>query len=87
VLKEGTPPPMLFDDLKEKLLDECIRPDVEKLLELKKSAPEIGESEPFKRLNDYLADKISEMERILSEMPEDRNSDWETLNSIFLKLT
>ena len=87
VLKEGTPPPMLFDDLKEKLLDECIRPDVEKLLELKKSAPEIGESEPFKRLNDYLADKISEMEHILSEMPEDRNSDWETLNSIFLKLT
>ncbi len=87
VLAEETPPPILFDDLKEKMLDECIRADVEELLRLKKTAPEVGESAPFAYLNNYLADKIAEMEQILSVMPEVRNSDWETLNNVFLKLT
>ena len=42
--------------LMDKYLDESIKPDVEKLLELKMTMPEIGEGRRFDRLNEYLAD-------------------------------
>jgi predicted nucleotidyltransferase len=86
VLDEKTPPPMLFSDLMERHLDASIRPDVEELLRLKTESPEIGVGKPFLSINRYLDKTISEIEAIVSEMPEERAPDWQAINSVFLKL-
>lgn len=86
ILAEGTPPPMEFHVLMEKYLDEDIKPDVEKLLDLKMNAPEITTGKRFDRVNDYLDKTIAEIEEILRELPYDRNQSWDELNEIFLKI-
>ena len=49
---------MLFKTLMDKHLDEEVKPDVLKLLDLKMNTPEITEGKRFDKVNDYI-DKIS----------------------------
>lgn len=86
ILAEGTPPPMLFRTLMEKYLDPEIRPDVEKLLELKMTMPEISEGKRFDRVNDYLDRNIEEIGKIIATLPEEKVAGWDELNEIFLGL-
>ncbi|MBE6616781.1 MAG: nucleotidyltransferase domain-containing protein [Ruminococcaceae bacterium] len=86
ILAEGTPPPMEFHILMEKYLDEDIKPDVEKLLDLKINTPEITTGKRFDRVNDYLDNTIAEIEGIISSLPDDRTQSWDELNDIFLKV-
>ena len=84
ILAEGTPPPMEFRILMERYLDAEIRPDVEKLLDLKMNAPEITTGKRFARVNAYLERSIAEISEILSAMPANTAKSWEELNAIFL---
>ncbi len=86
ILAEGTPPPMLFSTLMEKYLDEDIKPDVERLLDIKMNMPEIGEGKRFGRINDYLDRNIEEMDSIISDLPCDEYRNWDELNHVFLSL-
>ena len=86
ILAEGTPPPMLFTALMDKYLDEELKPDVERLLELKINTPEIGEGKRFDRVNDYLDRNIEEIEKRIAELPREEPRDWDELNTIFLSL-
>ena len=86
ILAEGTPPPMLFTALMDKYLDEELKPDVERLLELKINTPEIGEGKRFDRVNDYLDRNIEEIEKRIAELPREEARDWDELNTIFLSL-
>ena len=86
ILAEGTPPPMEFGVLMEKYLDDDIKPDVEKLLDIKVNTPEITEGKPFERINDYLRRTISEIETIISTLHADERRPWDELNDIFLKI-
>ena len=86
ILAEGTPPPMLFTTLMDKYLDEELKPDVERLLELKINTPEIGEGKRFDRVNDYLDRNIEEIEKRIAELPREEARDWDELNTIFLSL-
>lgn len=86
ILAEGTPPPMLFTALMDKYLDEELKPDVERLLELKINTPEIGEGKRFDRVNDYLDRSIEEIEKCIAEIPREESHDWDELNVIFLSL-
>ena len=70
----------------EKYLDEDIKPDVEKLLDLKINTPEITTGKRFDRVNDYLDNTIAEIEGIISSLPDDRTQSWDELNDIFLKV-
>ncbi len=85
ILAEGTPPPMAFAILKEKYLDEDIKPDVEKLLDLKMNTPEITTGKRFDSVNDYLDNTIAEIEGIISTLSDDRTHSWNELNEIFLQ--
>ena len=76
ILAEGTPPPMEFHVLMEKYLDADLKPDVEKLLDLKMNSPEISVGKRFDRVNDYLDRTIAELEQIVATM----------LNDTFLKI-
>lgn len=86
ILAEGTPPPMLFSTLMDKYLDEELKPDVERLLEMKINSPEIGEGKRFNRVNDYLDRNIEEIEKRITELPCEESRDWDELNMIFLSL-
>ncbi len=66
ILAEGTPPPMEFQVLMEKYLDADLKPDVEKLLDLKMNSPEISVGKRFDRVNDYLDRTIAELEQIVA---------------------
>lgn len=86
ILAEGTPPPMLFRTLMDKYLDEDLKPDVEKLLDMKMNTPEIGEVKKFHRINDYLDRSLEEISNILTELPAEEVSDWNELNEVFFSL-
>lgn len=86
ILAEGTPPPMLFKTLMDKYLDEDIKPDVEKLLDMKMNTPELGEGKRFDRINEYLDRNIEEIDRIIDGLPLGNVPDWKELNEIFLSL-
>lgn len=86
ILAEGTPPPMLFTILMDKYLDEELKPDVERLLELKINSPEIGEGKRFDRVNDYLDRNIKEIEKRIADLQREEGHDWDELNAIFLSL-
>ena len=84
ILAEGTPPPMLFSILMDKYLEESLKPDVEKLLELKINSPEIGEGKRFDKVNEYINRSIEEMEEKIKTLPSADNPGWDELNEIFL---
>lgn len=86
ILAEGTPPPMLFRTLMEKYLDEDLKPDVEKLLDLKMNTPEIGTGKRLDRINDYLDRSITEIEAVIASLPADQSHGWDELNALFLSL-
>ena len=86
ILAEGTPPPMEFHVLMEKYLDADLKPDVEKLLDLKMNSPEISVGKRFDRVNDYLDRTIAELEQIVATMSDDKLYAWDELNDIFLSV-
>lgn len=86
ILAEGTPPPMLFKTLMDKYLDEDVKPDVLKLLDLKMNTPEIAEGKRFDRVNDYIDKNIVKMEEVIKNLPDKHEQKWEELNRIFIDL-
>ncbi len=86
ILAEGTPPPMLFRTLMNKYLDDEIRDDIQRLLDIKMNTPEIGKGKRLERVNDYLARNIEEIERIVAGLPTEKAQTWDKLNEIFLSL-
>lgn len=84
VLKYKTNPPMLFKDLIDSQLDDIVKPEVEKLLELKASSSELGEERKIKILNDYIEKELIYLkEEVQSLKKEEVN--WDKLNDLFYK--
>lgn len=86
ILAEGTPPPVPFCTLADKYLDEALKPDVTRLLEMKMHTPEIGEGKRLDRLNEYLDRSISEIGEILAKLPPEEGCGFGELNEVFLSL-
>lgn len=86
ILAQGTPPPMLFRTLMDACLDEDIKPDVEKLLDMKMNTPEIGEGKRFDRINEYLDRSIADIENSIAALPTEKPNGWDELNELFLSL-
>ena len=86
ILAEGTPPPMLFSKLMDKYLEETIRPDVLKLLDLKMNNPEIGKGKRFDKVNEYIEHNIVEIEEKIKNLPSRNDNGWDELNEIFLSI-
>jgi predicted nucleotidyltransferase len=86
ILVENTPPPMLFSELMDKYLDESIREDVLKLLDLKMNQPEIAEGKRFEKVNEYLDKTILEVEKQIKDLPSSHEQNWDELNDVFLSI-
>ena len=84
ILDYGTPPRMLFSELMEAELDPALKPDVDRLLYLKKNSPEIKTIPKVERLNQYLDSSIDEVRNRITKLPEDKYHGWEELDRFFL---
>ena len=84
ILDHGTPPPMLFSELMEAELDPELKPDVDRLLDVKKNAPEVKTIPKIERINQYLDNSIEEVRVRIAQMPEDTYHGWEELDRFFL---
>ena len=84
ILDHGTPPPMLFSELMDAEMPREIRPEVERLLELKQKSPEVKLIPRIDTLNLYLDDTIEEVRSRIVKLPDDAPHGWENLNRLFL---
>ena len=78
--KKKCPPPVLFQTLAEEILEKERKPAVDRLVEAKLQMTESEKRGKIQELNDYIQEKLEYYQALLSEMPEDRNKDWEPLN-------
>ena len=86
ILDRNSPPPMLFSELMDAELDPAIRPELDRLMELKKNAPERKLIPRVDAINHYLDKSIEESERSLDRMPEEPQNDWNDLNRLFQEI-
>ena len=84
ILERETPPPMLFSELAETMLDPALVPEVDRLLALKRGAPEVREIPQCKELNRYLDEGIDQVKEKLSAFSREQAPDWDELNELFL---
>ena len=81
------PPPVLFSELAEAMLPQCLRPAVERLLDLKKNEPEKMTIPHMTEIDDFLRVGMEEAQAYVSNLEEEKESHWESLNRFFLEET
>lgn len=84
VLNRQTPPPMLFDELAAAELPTELRPDVDRLLDLKMNSPEVKEIPKISAINEYLDQEIVTIKGKINELTKEQNNSWKVLNDLFL---
>jgi len=87
IMNRRTPPPILFEDLCAAYLEESVRPEVDRLLEVKRNMPEIGLIDRVEALHVYIDAKIALIEEFVAALPKEEQKDWKMLDEIFLEVT
>ena len=85
ILDRKQAPPMLFDELVEVQLEEELKPELERLLEMKKTMSELGMAPKIQAFNDYIECEMPEIKE-MAEVIEDKEVDWLLLNELFLRI-
>lgn len=85
ILDKKIAPPVLFDDLVKAELEDEIRPELERLLEMKKTLPEMGMAPKIQKMNDYIERVMPEI-KLEAERIEDGVADWGILDDLFLRI-
>ena len=85
VLTHGTPPPMLFAELVDGMLDPALRPVVDDLTRRKMQTPELGEEPAIPVLNAYIEESLAALEQQAADAPVTREKDWAALDDLFLR--
>lgn len=83
IIDKHSAPPMLFEKLVEAELEDDLRPELDKLLALKKSMPEMGMAPKIQIFNDYIERVMPEIKKI-AESIESEQVEWDMLNELFL---
>lgn len=83
--EKGCPPPVLFSELAASVLEEEMRPVIERLIDIKVKTPETGKGGRIDELNDYISRNLDAFKMKTAAMPDDRVTDWEELNHLFLE--
>ena len=84
--KRITPPPVLFQELVDEVLEEEMKPVVEQLLKKKVKMSEADKGERIDKLNDYIVKHLEYFKKMTGNMLDDRKADWEELNTVFIQL-
>ena len=81
--EKAAPPPVLFQTLTDAVLEEEMKPVVERLMQAKRQMTESESGRRIAVLDEYLENHIRYFEELAKQMADDRNPDWEALNKIF----
>ena len=85
ILDRKQAPPMLFDELVEAQLEDALKPELQKLLEMKKTMSELGMAPKIQIFNDYIEREIPVIKE-MAEGIEEKKVDWLPLNELFLHI-
>lgn len=80
------PPPVLFQNLAEEILEEEMKETVANLVQLKMQMTEAEKGKRIESLNEYIVENLTHFKKIVDAMKDDRNSDWTALNELFFKI-
>ena len=80
------PPPVLFDELFNTVLEEDMKPAVQDLLEKKVKMSEADKAPKVDVINQYIEEKLAYYKALIDTMTDDRNPDWELLEKEFRKI-
>ena len=80
-----TAPPVLFDDLRGRVLPGELKEAVDRLLDLKINGPEKMEISPIPEINSFLDKQVQEIEQYLSSVHSGDRTTWDDLNRFFIK--
>ena len=62
-----------------------MKPEINRLLEIKKQPSELGNVKRIDVINDYIEKELAEIEK-KADMIENKYNNWEILNKIFLEI-
>ena len=77
------PPPVLFDELVNTVLEEDMKSAVEDLLAKKVKMSESEKGPKVEVINNYVEEKLEYYKSIVETMEDDRNTDWDALEEEF----
>lgn len=84
--EQKCPPPVLFDELFNAVLEDDMKAAVEDLLSKKVKMSEADKAPRIEKINQYIEEKLSYYKAIVDSMEDDRNPDWEPLEAEFRKM-
>ncbi len=76
---------MLFSKLVETQLEDEMKVYVDELLNIKMNSPEVKEIEKVVPVNEFIDRNIEKLKYEVKELKEEKNKNWNELNSMFLK--
>lgn len=80
------PPPVLFQELADAVLEEDMKPRIEELVKKKMEMVESEKGERIDEINGYLADRLLYYKQKTDSLEDDRNREWGPLNQAFIGL-
>jgi len=84
--KKQCPPPVLFQDLVDEVLDESMQLIVAELVAKKVQMVESEKGVRIDKLNAYIVENLEYFKEKAEAMADDRNEDWAELNRVFINL-
>lgn len=82
--KKACPPPVLFQDLVDEVLETDMKATVEKLIDMKTQMGEAQKGKRVDKLNEYIVYNLAYFKEKVDSMVDDRNPDWDKLNELFI---
>jgi len=83
--KKKCPPPVLFDELFNTVLEDNMKAAVEDLLAKKIQMSESDKAPKVDAINQYIEEKLAYYKALVETMDDDRNPDWNPLEDVFRK--
>ena len=80
------PPPVLFDELFNTVLEDDMKAAVEDLLSKKVKMSEADKAPRIEKINQYIEEKLAYYKALADTMDDDRNPEWEPLEKELIKL-
>lgn len=86
ILEYQSAPPMAFSKLAEACLPTELKPEVDRLLEMKMAASEMEYGPRIDAINRYLDESIQEISDAIAAMPSRSQLPWKDLSDMFIRL-
>jgi len=86
ILERKCPPPMLFAELADAVLEPEMKLIINDLLHLKMNTQEMGEGKRIDRLNEYIDINLVSLKAKIDALPQEHKADWGRLNELFLSV-